>query len=93
MEGVGCARAVCRRIGEGVDDLQLLDDGAGPPVGDDERQRIIVLRASMDEMNVQAVDLGDELRQGVESRLAPAPVVLCRPAARQLLHRGQLHTL
>ena len=93
MERVRCARAMCRGIGEGIDDLQLLDDRAGPPVRDDERQRVLVLRTNVNEMNVQPIDLGDELRQGVQSRLALAPVVVCRPVARELLDRRQLHAL
>src|SRR5882672_478075 len=44
-------------------------------------------------MNVQPVDLGDEIRQGVESRLDLAPVVLRRPIAREFLGRRKLHAL
>ena len=44
-------------------------------------------------MNVEPVDLGDEVRVGLQLRLAPAPVVLRDPVARELLHRGQLHAL
>ena len=62
MEGVRCAAAMCRRIGERLDDLQLLDDRTRPAVRDDQRQRIFVLRADVDEVDVQAVDLGDEIR-------------------------------
>src|SRR6476660_1665318 len=47
----------------------------------------------MDEVNVQPVDLGLELRQRVQSRFAPAPVVLGRPVAREVLYRRQLHAL
>ncbi len=47
----------------------------------------------MDEMNVQPVDLGEEIRQGVYLRLAFAPVVLCRPILCELLHRRELHAL
>ena len=93
MEGVVGARAVCRRIGQPIDDLQLLDDRAGPSVIDDERQCVAVLRANVDEVDVEAVDLGDELREGVQLRLTPAPVVLGRPVARELLHRRQRHAL
>ena len=85
--------AVGGRIRQGIDDLELLDDRAGPPVRDDQRQRVLVLGADMDEVNVQPVDLGLELRQRVQSRLAPAPVVLGRPVAREVLYRRQLHTL
>ena len=33
---------------------------------DDERQRVLVLRANVDEVDVEPVDLGDELRQRVQ---------------------------
>ena len=73
--------------------VQQLDDRAGPPVRDDDRQRVLVLRADVDEVDVQPVDLGHEVRQGVQLRLAPAPVVVCRPVAGEFLHRRQLHAL
>ena len=62
MESVRCLAAMRRGIGQGIDDLQLLDDRAGPSVRDDERQRIFVLRTHVNEMNVDPIDLGDELR-------------------------------
>ena len=52
-----------------------------------------MLRTHVDEVDVEAVDLGDELRQGVQLRLALAPVVVRRPVARELLHRRELHAL
>ena len=60
------------------------EDRAGPAVRDDERQRVLVLRADVDEMDVQPIDLGDELRQRVQPRLDLAPVVFRRPVAREL---------
>jgi hypothetical protein len=45
-----------------IDDLQLLDDRPGPSVQDDERQRVFVFRTDVNEVNVEPVDLGDELR-------------------------------
>ena len=80
MERVGRARAVGGGVGQRLDDLQLLDDRAGPAVGDDHRQRILMLRPHVNEVDVQPVDLGDELRQGVQPRLhlpasrAPSPM-------------------
>ena len=50
-------------VGQRLDDLQLLDDRARPSVRHDERQRIFVLRTNVNEVNVQAVDLGHELRE------------------------------
>ena len=62
MESVRCLAAMRRGIGQGIDDLQLLDDRAGPSVRDDERQRVFVLRTNVNEMNVDPIDLGEELR-------------------------------
>ena len=64
MEGIRCTPAMRRGIGQRIDDLQLLDDRAGPSMRDDHRQRILVLRANVDEVNVEPVDLGDEVAAG-----------------------------
>src|SRR5689334_23429381 len=45
----------------------------------------ILLRPHVDEMDVETVDLGEEVRQRLEPRLALAPVVVAGPVARQLL--------
>jgi hypothetical protein len=82
-----------RRVGQRIDDLQLLDDRARPSVGDDERQGVLMLRADVDEVDVQPVDLGDELRQGVQPGFDLAPVVFRRPVSGEFLHRRQLHAL
>src|SRR5579871_298096 len=52
-----------------------------------------MLRTDVDEMNVQSINLGDELRQGVEFCLDLAPVVVCRPIASQRLSRRELYAL
>ena len=62
---IECIRRACaigRRIGERIDDLELLDDRARPPVGDDKRQRMLMFRPNVNEVNVEPIDLGDELR-------------------------------
>jgi hypothetical protein len=82
-----------RGIRQRFDNLQLLDDGTRPTVRDDERQRVVMLRSDMDEVNVQPVDLGDEVRQGFQLRLALAPVVFGPPILCELLHRRELHAL
>ena len=81
------------RVGEWADGLEQLDDRARPAVRHDQRQRVLVRRLHVDEMDVQPVDLGLELRQRVQPRLAPAPVVIGRPVTGELLRRRQLHTL
>src|SRR5918993_1276720 len=68
------------------DALELLDDRSRPAVADDDRQRVLVFGAHVEEVDVQPVDLGDEIRDGVQPRLAPAPVVLGRPVASEVLH-------
>ena len=47
----------------------------------------------MNEVNVQPIDLGDELQQGVQPRLNLAPVVVRRPIARESLNRRERHSL
>ena len=65
-----------RGIGQRLDDLQLLDDRAGPPVIDDQRQGVFVIGLDVNEVDVQTVDLGDELRQRVEPGLDLAQTLL-----------------
>jgi hypothetical protein len=59
----------------------------------DQRQRVLVRRPDVDEMDLDPVDLGRELGERVELRLGLAPVVVSRPVARELLQRRQLHAL
>ncbi len=50
-------------------------------------------RADVDEVDVEAVDRGDELGERVQLRLAPAPVLVRRPVAGELLDRRELDAL
>ena len=93
VEGVLGAAAVRGRVGERADGVQQLEDRAGPAVGHDQRQRVLVRRPHVDEVDVHAVDLGHELRQRVELRLGRAPVVVGRPVARERLQGRQLNAL
>src|SRR5215471_2040938 len=75
-------------IDQGIDDLQLLDDRAGPPMRDDDGQRIFMLRTNVDKVEVEPIDRGDKLRQRVQLRFDLAPVVLRSPVACERLdHR------
>jgi hypothetical protein len=60
---------------------------------DEQRKGVLVPRAHLDEVDVNAVDLGLELRQRVQPRLAPSPIVLGRPVARECLQSRQLYAL
>src|SRR5262249_42534194 len=82
-------RGICQRI----DDLELFDDRAWPSVRHDYRQRIGMLRTHVDEVDVDTIDLRDELREGIELRLALPPVVLGLPVACELLDGGELYAL
>jgi len=46
--------------------FQLLDDRTGPAVRDDERERVLALRADVEQVDRQPVDLGDEVGQAVQ---------------------------
>jgi hypothetical protein len=93
VERVLLAAAVGARVGERADHVQHLDDRARPAVRDHERQRVIVLRAHVDEVDIETVDLGHELRQAAQPRIQPPEVVLGPPVARECLDRRKLHTL
>jgi len=93
VERVGDIGAVGGGVRERIDDFQLLDHRSGPSMGDDERHRVGMLRAHMDEMNVQPVDLGDELRQGIQPCFARAPIVVRTPRPHELLDRRDRQAL
>ena len=69
VERVGRVAAVGARVGQRADDVQELHDRAGPAVGQDQRQRVRLGRAHVQEVDVLPVDLGGELRQLVQPRL------------------------
>ncbi len=83
VESVRGVAAVRRRIGERPDDLAELDDRARPAVRDDQRQRVLAGRADVQEVDVQAVDLGAELREAVQPGLGRPPVVAVQPVLAQ----------
>jgi hypothetical protein len=93
MECIRRIGSVRRGVGERIDDLKLLDGRARPPVGHDERQRILMLGAHVDEVDVHPVDLGDEVGQGGEALFELAPVVIGGPIGSQRLNRLELHAL
>jgi hypothetical protein len=93
VESVLGGATVGGRVGQRADGLQQFDDGAGPAMRHDQRQRVRVRRTHVDEVDVHPVDLGRELRQRVQPRLHPAQVVVGRPVAGEFLDRRQLHAL
>ena len=93
IERIGLVCTMRRRVGQRPDDLHLLDERARPAMRDDERQGALVLRADVDEVDVQPIDLGQEVRKGVHRGFEGAPVVVPRPIARQGLRRPEPNAL
>ena len=93
MEGLVAARTVSGRVRQRADRVEQLDHRPGPAVGHDQRQRVLVRRRDVDEVDVHAVDLRDELRQLVQTRLDAPEVVLVQPIAGEGFGRGKLHAL
>ena len=60
---------------------------------DDERKRILMTRTDVDEVDVDPVYAGDELRKRVQLRFRFAPVVAVAPIPNQLLQPVQRHAL
>src|SRR6185295_16522571 len=58
-----------------------------------QRQRVLMPRPDVDEVDLDPIDLGGELRERVQFRLALAPVVLARPVAGERSQRRKLHAL
>src|SRR5258708_20275678 len=52
-----------------------------------------MLRANVNEMNVEAINLGEEVRHSVDLRLALPPIMLTRPVMRELLNGCELDAL
>ena len=57
MEGILGAATVRDRVRQRPDSVEHLDHRAGPAVGHDQRQRVVMRRADVDEVDVHAVDL------------------------------------
>ncbi len=93
MERLLGAPTVCGRVRQRADRVEQLDHRARPAVGHDQWQRVLVRRRDVDEVDVYAVDLGDELRQLVQPRLDAPEVVLVQPIAGERLRGGELHAL
>ena len=93
MERIGGVAAVGGWVAEWLDHLVELGHRAGPAVRDQQGDRVGVRRALVDEVDVDTVDLGHELVEPVEPRLARGPVVLVGPVPAELLHVCQRHAL
>ena len=93
VKRVGGVAAMRGRIGQRLDHLVKLDHRTRPAMRDDQRHRFRMRRTDVQEMNVEPVDFGGELRKAIEPRLAPAPIVLFRPIAADVLDPFQRRAL
>src|SRR5439155_8802647 len=71
--------AVAGRIRERPDDLHELRHRPGPAVRDDQRERRGPDTPRVDEVNAEPVDVGAELREGIEPRFRGSAVVAVAP--------------
>src|SRR4029077_20712737 len=62
-----------------------LHDRSRPSVRENDRERVPVRRAHVDEVNAEPVDLGAVLWESGEASLEPVPVVLVAPVSDQRL--------
>ena len=93
MEGVFGSSPMRHRIAQRADHTHELDHRAWPAMGQQQWHRTGLWRADMEEMNVEPIDLGDELPQSVEPRLASPPVIARAPIGGEILQHGQRRTL
>src|SRR5215471_12115993 len=75
MEGVSGLTTVFGRVGQRIDDIEKFDDATRPAVGQDDRARMLVRRTNLQKVNTQTVDVGPELRIGVQTSLETAPII------------------
>src|ERR687893_1809252 len=85
VERVGRVPAVGVRVGERVDEAEVLHHRVGPAVGEDQRRGVGLGGADVQEVDVLTVDLGSELRVGVQPRFPCSPVVAGLPVLDQVL--------
>ena len=89
VERIRCIAAVGGGVGQGPDNLQELDDGAGPAMREDQGLGVVLGRANVQKVDVHTVDVGDELWQCIDARLHHPPVVALPPVRAELLHVGE----
>src|SRR5262245_59970185 len=76
---------MCGWIGQRINDLQLLDDRTRPAMCDQKRQGGFMLGATMNAVNVEPVNLGLEIGNGIQPRFNLPPVIWGAPMLQDLL--------
>ena|SRR5678815_3232981 len=93
MERIRGTAAMRRWIGQRFDHLVKFDHRSRPTMRDDQGPRLRMLRANMDEMDVEPVDLGGELAEPIEPRLALPPIIGLGPILADVLDPLQRRAL
>ena len=93
IEGVGRIAAIGRRVGKTWNDLEHLEEGAGPAVGDHQWQWIGPLALGLYEVDPQPVNVGTEVIEGVKEFFLLPPVKRGAPVLHQFLNVGQVGTV
>ena len=93
MECIVGRAAVCGRVGERVDHPHELGDGTRPAVRQHHRRCVVVRRADVHGVNVDAVDLGEEMVVGVELSFEASPVVALGPIGAEFPGVGEWDAL
>jgi len=93
VERAGRVAGMRGRVGQRAENPLELKERPGPAVRHDQRYRVRVRRADVQEVHIEAVDPGGELRDPVQAGLRGPPVVAVGPVAAQVPHIGQRHAL
>src|SRR6266498_1815155 len=93
MKCIGRTTAEPRWIGQWLDHLLKLDYRAGPSVRDKQRHRVSMRRARVNEMDIEPIERGDELREAVQLCFTNSPIVAFSPIAANVLNPRQWSAL
>src|SRR4029077_15612864 len=91
MKGVATVPAVAEGIGQGADRIEKLHDGSWPAVDQHQRDRVWRAGPHVQKMHGRAVDHSGVLREAVDARLVPPPVIARTPVLRELYEIAERH--
>ena len=93
MERVAPIAAMSDGIGERAQHFDELDDRTGPAVRHHERQRVVLRRTHVQEVQRGSVDARAELRELVQRSLVLPPVVVVGPIATEVAQEGDVDSV
>ena len=93
MKRVSWVPTVRGRIGQRSDDLEELDNRAGPAMSDHQRQRVDDRGTHVQKMDPEPVDLGPKLRKSIKPSLPRTPVIRRSPVVTQIFQISERDSL